>query len=73
MADVLVEYSTVVKRTIDIPDEIYNLALSGDYSDKVANYFWDELFQKRIAESDPNFIEPYGVYTTDYQNALAEY
>lgn len=72
MADVLVEYSTVVRRTIDIPDEIYNLAMNNDYSDKVANYFWDELW-KRVAESDPNFIEPYGVYTTDYQYALAEY
>jgi len=72
MADVLVEYSTVVKRTIDIPDEIYNLALSGNYSDKVANYFWDDL-QKRVADSDPNFIELCGIYTTDYQNALAEY
>jgi len=72
MADVIVEYSTTVKRTIDIPDEIYNLALSGDYSDKAANYFWDVLW-KRVAESDPNFIEPYGVYTTDYRNALAEY
>ena len=72
MADVLVEYSTVVKRTIDIPDEIYNLALTGNSSDKVANYFWDELWE-RVAKSDPNFIEPYGIYTTDYQNALAEY
>ena len=72
MADVLVEYSTVVRRTIDIPDEIYNLALNNDYSDKAANYFWDELW-KRVATSDPNFIEPYGIYTTDYQNALAEY
>lgn len=72
MADVLVEYSTVVRRTIDIPDEIYNLAFTDHGSDKVANYFWDELW-RRVATSDPNFIEPYGVYTTDYQNALAEY
>lgn len=76
MVDVVVEYISRVKRTVQIPEEVYtaimNRDLDEDSFEKASDYLEEKVWPQVVA-SDCGYIDACGVYTIDDKYALAEY
>lgn len=76
MADVVVEYLSRVKRTVEIPDEIYTAIMNRDLDEEgfeKASEYLEEKVWPQVVASDAGYIDACGVYTIDEKYALAEY